>query len=205
MIFATYLSGMFSIAMLIAVLTPLFAMQIAVLVPSLSKIFVRNAKFFALGVIAFMSLLLLGLSYLQYRTWLGHPLSKFFLPPYQSWDYFLTYVGSKFFAPYAISLVLAIIFFAALGVANKKFGERFFEREEIALIAISIFLVGHPGWIFYMVLAIATYLGLQIFYTIKYRGLPRVSMYYLWVPLALFVIIVMQWFVRLDAFKALKI
>lgn len=194
MILATYFSWI-----------SLAAILIAISLPYTKKFFVANTRLAAFCLVTAMSLLLMGLSYWQYRIWLGHPLSKFFLPPYQGWDYFFTYIGSRIFAPYAISFASAVIFFISLGLLNRKFGERFFEREEIVFIAISIFLVGHPGWIFYLGLAILVYLALQIFHAIKNSGLPRVSMYYLWVPLALFVIIVMQWLISLDVFKVLEI
>ena len=53
-----------------------------------------------------------------------------------------------------------------------------------------MFLVGHPGWIFYFVFLIVLYLFIHLYYQLIFRRNERISPYYLWVPTAIFVIII---------------
>jgi len=88
----------------------------------------------------------------QYRLWQANALSKFFLPPYQGWGYFFSYVGQKIFAPWLISLLAAIFISRVAVFFNKKYRERFFESEEIPLMVLGIFLTGYPGFFIYLIL-----------------------------------------------------
>ena len=165
----------------------------------------KRSKLIFAGSVFLMSLPLTYLSYRQYELWKNSGFGKFFLPPFQTWNYFFLYAGTRFFAPYAISLAVAVLFLAGTYFLNHKFGERFFEKEEIYLAAISLFLVGYPGLLIYAALFLLLYLSLHVFYSLKYPDLPRLSMYHLWVPLALFVIIVTKWLVTLPVWTVLKV
>ncbi len=99
-------------------------------------------------------------SWQQYQTWSQNELSKHLLPPYQSINYFLFYITTRFFAPYLISLFAALLFFFSAKTINKKYEERFFYPEELWLAALAIFLVGHPAWLFYAVFIIFIYLAI---------------------------------------------
>lgn len=137
---------------------------------------------FALGVWA---------SYAQYHFWKGNDLSKLLLPPYQD-NYFLFYAFTRIFAPYVISLLVAGILILALNKTNKRRGKILLEEQEIYLAAMSIFLVGHPGWILYFPSLMAIYLLWHI--GNKLRGVnTRLPLYYLWTGVAILTIIYIQW------------
>ena len=166
---------------------------------------------FIIAIIAVFSLLIYY-SYQQYVAWQSVEPSKFLLPPYQAIDYFVKYVGARFFAPYLISLIAAILFLFAAKRLNKKYEERFFEPEELWLGALAIFLVGHPGWFFYFTGLILIYFLIHIFITFYYKLFfrispreVRISLRYMWIPLAIFVIIINKWLVELEMWKLLKI
>ena len=129
----------------------------------------------------------------QYETWANDPLAQFLLPPYQSLNYFISYSLIQFFAPYLISLVVALLFLKVTLSLNRKSGEIFFEEEEPYLAATSIFLVGHPGWLIYVVALIAVYLLLHTTYYLLQKKSERLPLYYLWAPTAFFVILLNEY------------
>jgi len=149
-------------------------------------------------------------SFQQYWAWAGNELSKNLLPPYQT-NYFIFYVFTRFFAPYLISLAAALVFLFSAKILNKKYEERFFYPEEIYLGASAIFLSGHPGWLFYVVFLLVVYVLVQLFFVAKYSILntqyssPRLSLYWLWIPVAIIVIILMNWLKTLPWWNLLKI
>lgn len=133
--------------------------------------------------------LLFEQSFQQYQVWSQNEISKFLLPPYQTLNYFVFYVFTRFFVQYLISLATAIIFLIVAKTLNKKYEERFFKPEEFYLAAAGIFLVGYPGMLFYLVLLlILAAIGSIILSFIK-PG-ERFSLNYLWLPLSLFVILI---------------
>jgi len=149
-------------------------------------------------------------SFQQYWAWAGNELSKNLLPPYQSANYFIFYVFTRFFAPYLISFAAAIAFLFSAKILNKKYEERFFEPEEFYLGASAIFLSGHPGWLFYVILLLVIYVLIQLFSTAKSSILNskfspiRISLYRLWIPVAIIVIILMNWLKTLPWWNILK-
>ncbi|MBZ1348722.1 MAG: hypothetical protein KY053_00570, partial [Candidatus Liptonbacteria bacterium] len=78
-----------------------------------------------------------------------------------------------------------------------KGGDRFFDEIEPYLCFVAIFLLGHPGWIFYILSLIILYLIMHLFYYFKGLVLSksggtqniRIPLYNLWLPLALFVLL----------------
>jgi len=145
-------------------------------------------------------------SYQQYRIWNDSELTRGLLPPYQGAGYFLFYAGTRFFASYAIALIAALVFALAAKILNKKFNERFFEPEEIWLGAAATFLSGHPGWLFYVILLLTFYLLIQIGSIIIARdSSSRISLYWLWIPTAMFVIIIINWLQSVPLWNILKI
>ncbi len=166
---------------------------------------------FIFAIVAVFSLLIYY-SYRQYVAWVSVEPSKFLLPPYQSIDYFIKYVGARLFAPYSISLVAALVFLYVAKTLNKKYEERFFEPEELWLGALALFLTGWPGSLFYLISLIFLYLIIHIFITfynkLFFRINPRevrVGLRFWWLPLAIFVIIINKWLINLGAWKLLKI
>ena len=127
-------------------------------------------------------------SWQQYQVWSQNELSKFLLPPYQPIAYFLGYSFTHFFKNYLISLVIALLFLSAAVFLNKKFPEKFFEKEEPYLGAIAIFLVGHPLWIYYLIAILIIGLFGTLFFQFKWRA--RFPFYHFWLPLAISVLII---------------
>jgi len=133
--------------------------------------------------------------FLLYRATYEHPIGKFF-----DIEYFLIFrVGVQFFAPYILSFITAILFMLVAARYNKKYAERFFEKEEIKMGGLSLLLVGHPGWIFYFPLVIFVYLMLHIYYQIKRGQGHRIPVYHLWVPTAIFVILISKYWLSSSA------
>ena len=151
----------------------------------------HHRQSFNLSLIAIFSWQII-LSLLQYDLWSDSPLARLFLPPYQEINYFIFFAVSRFFLPYSISLSVALFILFLLPKINRRFGERFFEAEEPYLAAVSVFLVGHPGWIVYFVVLIAVYLLIHLIYSLRSSG-RRLSLYSLWGIVALFVILINEY------------
>ena len=177
-------------------------------------------KYIFIVSIFIIFLLLFYQSYQQFQIWSQNELSKFLLPPYQPLNYFLFYVGVRFFAQYLISLAAAFIFIIAAKFLNKKYKERFFYEEEFYLGAIGLFLSGHPGWLFYVISLLLIYLLMHLyslfiipaFLRLKSQNLAgrhnssqRISLYWLWIPMAIFVILIQSWLQELAIWQILKI
>lgn len=124
-------------------------------------------------------------SFEQYFLWQKDPFAKFLIPPHQNINYFLKFVGFKFFLPWFFALVFALIFNLVAKWANKKYNERFFEEEEIPMATLGFFLSGWPGFLFYLILILIFGLVLTFFYTLKNKG--RASFYYFWIITAILV------------------
>ena len=149
------------------------------------------------------------LSYLQYKIWKYGPASEFtklFLPPHQSINYFIGYALFHFFAAHLVSLVFTFLFLKAVKYYNKKFEEKFFYPEEYYLGALAIFLSGFPGIFIYIVsLFLASALGSLILNKFSTLKGERVSFYYLWIPTAIFVIIISKWLTQLPIWQLFKL
>lgn len=130
-------------------------------------------------------------SFLQYHAWQANAVTKFFLPPYAKPDYFTSSVGYKFFVPWLIALLFAVVLPRIVEHLNKQYGERFFHDEEIWLMRLGIFLVGYPGFLFYIIFILAFGVLLSLVYSLFSWG--RAPFYYLWMPLAAASIFVNMW------------
>lgn len=161
----------------------------------------RIIKFIFIFSIFIVFSLLFYQSYLQYQTWISDELSKHFLPPYQSISYFVFYVATRFFAPYLISLAAALMFLFFAKKINKKYDERFFEPEEPWFGALAFFLLSHPGWLFYFVFIILIYFIVHLLSLAISRKSLVISLYYLWLPMAIFVILMQEWLTALPLWK----
>ncbi len=145
------------------------------------------------------------MSYMQYRAWSSDKIGKFLLPPYQSWAYFFKYAGIEFFAPYIFSGLVALIAVCTARWLNRRFGERFFYPEEYVLMGTGLFVAGHPGWLAYALLVMAVHVLWNLAATVLRKSAVRVSMRYLWLPLAFIAIIAVQLVHSAPWLKALKI
>ena len=147
--------------------------------------------FILAGTVAFG--LAFYLTFEQYNLWAHDPLSKFLLPPHQSISYFVFYSLTRFFIPYLISFAAAILLLTVAGVFNKKQGGRFFEKREPYLAALSVFLVGHPGWLVYLVALLLFYFVFHVSYFIFRERNVRLPLYRFWAPTAFFVILLNEY------------
>lgn len=122
------------------------------------------------------------LAFRQYQVWSMGGLTRFLLPDYHPGsNYFLFYSLTRIFAPHLISLGLAIVFLLVLRGINNKHNRQFFEDEEPYLAATSLFLSGHPGWIFYLVFLVGFYLLWHLLSRLGRRGRSeRLPLYHLW-------------------------
>jgi hypothetical protein len=170
------------------------------------------------GSVVLIFILLFYQSYQQYQFWSQNEVSKYLLPPHRSINYFIFYAVARFFAPYLISLAAAILFLISAKLLNKKYDERFFYPEEPYFGALAVFLTGHPGWLIYSALLIIIYLIIHIAALARNyadsnadkRGKEtsgyRISMYYLWIPTAIFVILIQNyWLAQLPIWRLLEI
>ncbi len=157
------------------------------------SLLVRYVKFIlpASAVAVFSTLFYYA--FLQYKVWEGNDFSKFFLPPYQNLDYFTEYVGTRFFLPWILALLVAFFIPNVAKFLHRRLGERFFEAEEIPLMALGTFLVGYPGFLFYWILVLLVGVLLSTLYLLLAKG--RAPLYHVWLPAAIFVIIMKSLFV----------
>jgi len=173
----------------------------------------KISKYFFRAVIVLIFVFLFFQTYAQYQLWLKNDISKYLLPPYTGINYFIFYAFTRFFAPYLMSLIVAILFLLAAKIINKKYEERFFCPEEYYLGALGIFLVSHPGWLFYLIFLILFYFSIHVLSLLipyilhlKSHTLPkRISLYHLWIPTAIFVIIIQRWLEIMPWWNLLKI
>ena len=172
---------------------------------------VRNAeKIFWTGALGVATALVV-MSHLQFEAWAnGGFVAQHLVPPLGGHRYFLFYIWWRFWAPYAISFVVAPIFFRLARWYNQRHSEQFFYEEEYYFIALGIFLTGQPGWIFYLLamvlVAICAHIGIA---ASRFAGLVttdcrRFSLYDFWLPVAAFVILSMTWIAQLPWFGVLK-
>ncbi len=133
-------------------------------------------------------------SYLQYRYWASNEFTKAFLPPHQSIWYFIDrIIVREMVGPWFVALAAAALGFFALQYLNRRHGELFFEREEYLLFAIGIFFSGYPGFLIYVIFMMLGGLILTITYTSLRWG--RAPLMNLWLPIAIFGILVRYWYV----------
>ncbi|MGC8775999.1 MAG: hypothetical protein ACP5QN_01650 [Minisyncoccia bacterium] len=124
----------------------------------------------------------------QYLLWQKDPIFKFLIPPHQNINYFLKFVGLRFFSYWILALIAALSLNKIAFWANKKYNERFFESEEISLGTLGMFLTGWPGFLFYIALILFLGLILSLIYTLKNKG--RAPLYYFWLSGAIAIILV---------------
>ena len=107
--------------------------------------------------------------------------------------WFFGYVQTHFWNDYLVSLLFAVAFAFIAYYANRRSGGRFFEREELFLIATGILLTGYPGFLFYIPLVFFASVLASVF--LVRRG-ERLPLYHFWIPTALAVLLVIQFWAR---------
>lgn len=176
---------------------------------SMGKTRLNQAGFFGLGIFLASVVAILGqgafLSWKQYILWSGNELGQLLLPPYQSLDYFVFYSRARFFNPYIISMIFSLAILAPALYFNKKLGDRFFESGEPYILAAAIFLSGYPGVLFYLIFILAFGTLASGAHFLRFSHARRFSFYYLWLPAALFTIIISRWLAVTPLWQSLKL
>lgn len=162
-------------------------------------------KYFFIFSIVLIFIFLFYQSYQQYQAWSQNEISRYLLPPYQGIGYFIFYVGARLLAPYLISLTAALGFLFSAKALNKKYDERFFYPEELWFGALALFLTGWPSVLFYFVGLVLIYLIIHTSYFIINNSSQRFSLYYLWIPMGIFVILISKWIQTLSFWQLLKL
>jgi len=87
-----------------------------------------------------------------------------------------------------VALLAALLFLFGAILLNKKYQERFFEKEEPYLGALAIFLVGQPWWFYYiLVIGFIGIIGTLILKIVHSER--RFPFYNFWLPIAVLIII----------------
>ncbi|MFA5173350.1 MAG: hypothetical protein WC435_03055 [Candidatus Paceibacterota bacterium] len=183
----------------------------------LVQIFKRDASFKASRFFFFFSIFFLFLSrvylvFAQYKTWKNNPLTEKFLPPFNDWSYLFEFSLARFFAPFLVSLLSSFLIIFLLKKINKKLGERLFYHEEPYLAASSLLLSGYPGLIFFIIFLLFSQLFVSLFFFLIFKlrpsselkEPPRIPFLFLWVPSALFVIIISNWLEGMEIWRLLQ-
>ncbi len=158
---------------------------------------IKHIKYIFNFSIALLVAYLSYISFSQYNLWTsGSNLGRYLLPPYNTFSYFIFYILSRIWAKYLISFLFGILFFFLLQRYNKRKESSIFYEEEYYLSAISLFLVGWPGIVFYLILLILIFSMSSIIATIIKGKSFRLSTYYFWIPISIFVIILSSIFLN---------
>ncbi|MCP6719933.1 MAG: hypothetical protein KJI72_01220 [Patescibacteria group bacterium] len=144
--------------------------------------------------VAFIFTYYFYLVYAQYIAWRdGGSFTQLLVPPHQSIAYVFGYHFTRFGLYYLVSLAVALLLLVLASRLNIKFKRRFFEDEEPYLGALAVFILGNPAWGYVWIYYIITLLlmaslvtSYQLLITKENR---RFSLYWLWLPVAILVII----------------
>ena len=156
-------------------------------------IFFKSSFFFSL-VLIFSYLFYLMRD--QFFIWYSSAPSKFLIPPYNEIWYFFHYSFIHFFLNYFISFFTSLFFLVYFYFLNKRHQGKLFEREEIYIAALAIFLLPYPVCFIYIVsIFVIGLLGSVSvnFYFKKCQLLTnerRFPFYYIWLPLSILVFLV---------------
>jgi len=192
----------FAIGILIAILGAQIFRSAGKLAPLFGKRLIGSV--FLISAILIFSYLSF-LSWQQYWAWKNSEITRYFLPPYTGIFYFISYVKMHIWNSYLVSLLFSILILTLFSFINKRYSERIFYPEEIYLAALAAFLVGYPAIFFYFSLVIFIYLLIHIFSFLASRFFSqRLSLYYLWMPSAIFVILISKWLQALSIWKLFK-
>lgn len=148
----------------------------------LRPLLVRGRKLIFLTAILAMLITLLWQAHLQFIAWLNAPPpARFLIPPYRPISYFLLYGWTHIFASRIIALFISLVFLILLKTVGRKFQNRF-EPDEPILIALSIFLIGHPRWIIFAAITAIGYILYSLIAFLISKRPERRSFYHFWLP-----------------------
>lgn len=168
---------------------------------------IKNIKKILIFVIAVTTLYFSYIVYLQYLAFQAGMMRYIFFETLEGWKQFFSYVRMNIFGHYLTALLSALGFLIGANLLNKKCNERFFEKEEPYLGALAIFLIGYPGWIFYLGILTLIYLINHLVLMFKKTASfsSRLPIYYFWIPVAILVILIINfWFANFEWWSAFK-
>ena len=96
------------------------------------------------------------LIYEQYRVWAGNEFTQFLLPEHRP-GYFIFYVFFGILASDILALVVALALLFVLTKINNRASQVFFEQYEPYLASTTLFVVGFPGLLFYLIWLLLVY------------------------------------------------
>ena len=133
-------------------------------------------------------------SVMQYQVWRAHEIMKFTLEGEGGLSYFFSFVFFNHFASHLLALGFTGILILLMFFANKRVGERLFEREEIWIAFLAGFLVGFPGFLFFLAGILAAYLSTHFINAILRKTVKSgvIPLYYFWLPVSASVIIISE-------------
>ncbi len=191
----------------------LYVVLIIILIANQLKFKVANlGKFVAFFVVAIEFIRGILFSLTTYFLWKNDAVSQFLLPPYQKINYFLGYVGHRYIIPFFTSLLVAVIIFKLIKFLNNKRGNRFFYDDEYWFVFLGILVVGHPLWVIYIFSALiigALINFIKIIFSKRNSGDGGgekiiFSMRYIWLPLAILILVLNKWLIDLPIIKDLR-
>jgi len=177
----------------LAILLIIFLLQILYFFGFLKKAKIFKSLFWLIIFIAV--LIFIYLIFLQAKIWQESSFSRFLVPPYKPFSFVIFYVLSHFGMNYLISLGAALIFLIVSISFNNFFQKRFFEDEEPYLGSLAIFILSYPYFLYYLVFVLGFGLLRAVFIYLIKKKKNRLSFYYLWLPLAIFTIIIKIWLI----------
>lgn len=150
-------------------------------------------KIFLINIII-VAILLGVLTYLQYDGWTRSQLTSYLLPPTTPVTYFIQYVFFRIWASHVVSCIIAVLFVFIARIINKKKEQMLLHDGEEWLLGSALFLSGFPGVVIFLPVFLLLFLFSSIFKTIQKGVGYRVSPYFLWLPTALCVILIIYLF-----------
>jgi len=139
----------------------------------------------------------------QYLLWKNHPVSKFLLPPHQSFDYFFSYSFFHFLKVPLYNFFSSIFLLALLKIFNKIFNKRLFFEEEIFFAGFAMLVVEFPINLFLLAAVIILGILISLIKKILKKESQYTSLYYLWLPLTILSIIFKNLIISLPIIKNL--
>lgn len=153
----------------------------------------RHAPRLFLYATGLILMYLIYIGYLQFLAFYEGGLVTPILGTGKGLLWFLSYIQLHFWNDYLVSLPAGILVALIGYYFNKKYAERFFEPEELYLAALGILLVGYPGFLFYLPLVLILSVAGSLLFVRRGERLP---LYHFWIPTALVVLLVIQFWAR---------
>jgi len=102
-----------------------------------------------------------------YLSWRADDFAKHFLPPYQSWQYFLNHAWIFIFEPFIFRILLSSVWVGLLWLAKKYSKSLWLDSKDIWLAALTSLAVPWPAGFVYAFLALIFMIILAIVLYIK--------------------------------------